>query len=78
MSDEKNPEAGQRCKVATGGGEEVAVWTGFMWASEDGSRLIDEADIKSWEAAPAEGELKVTFPEGVKMETPPEGEPESE
>lgn len=32
MSETKTPEAGERCRVKTGAGEEIAIWTGFMWA----------------------------------------------
>ena len=59
MSDQDTPEAGERCKVKTGKGEEIAIWTGHMWASEDGSRILDEGEIESWEEAPSEGELKI-------------------
>ena len=63
MSEKDTPEAGERCKVKCGGKEEVAIWTGFMWASEDGSRIIDGDDIESWVEAPSEGELKVIYPD---------------
>lgn len=59
MSDKDTPEAGERCKVKTGKGEEIAIWTGHMWASEDGSRIIEGSEIKSWKEAPSEGELKI-------------------
>lgn len=62
MSDEKTPEAGERCKVTTGQGEEIAVWTGHMWASEDGSRIIDAADIQSWTESPSETPLEIIRP----------------
>ena len=60
MSDE-TPEPGIRCKVKTSDGEEIGVWTGHMWASEDGSRLLD--GIESWEPAPHEDELRVIMPD---------------
>ncbi len=60
MADENTPEAGERCKVKTGAGEEIAVWTGHMWASEDGSRILGSSEIESWEEAPSEGELTIT------------------
>ena len=59
MSDKDTPEAGERCKVKTGKGEEVAIWTGHMWATEAGSRIIAAEEIQSWEEAPSEGELKI-------------------
>lgn len=62
MADKDTPEAGQRCKVKTGESEEIAVWTGHMWASEDGSRIIEGEEIESWEEAPHEGELKIVRP----------------
>ena len=55
MSD--TPEAGARCKVQTDDGEEIAVYTGHMYASEDGSRIIE--NVKSWEEAPSEGLLRI-------------------
>lgn len=60
MTEQDTPEAGTRCKVKTGEGEELAVWTGHMWASEDGSQIIDTSQIESWEEAPSEGELEIT------------------
>lgn len=59
MSEQDTPESGTRCKVTCGGKEEVAVWTGHMWAAEDGSRIIDGPEVQSWTEAPSEGELKV-------------------
>jgi len=56
---DKTPENGQRCTVKTAKGDELAVWTGFMWATADGSRIIEGADIKSWEPAPFEDELTI-------------------
>lgn len=53
MADEtKTPEAGSRCKVKTSEGEEIAVYTGFMWATEDGGRILDSGEIDSWEEEP--------------------------
>lgn len=60
MTEQDTPEAGTRCKVKTGEGDELAVWTGHMWATEDGSRILEGAEIESWEEAPSEGELEVT------------------
>ncbi len=60
MSDDTNtPEPGQRCRVTADQGEEIAVWTGHMWASEDGSRIIESETIESWEEAPHEGDLQI-------------------
>jgi hypothetical protein len=59
MADQDTPEAGERCKVRTGKGEEIAIWTGFMWATEDGSRILEGSEIESWEEAPHEGELTI-------------------
>ncbi|MFP4074451.1 MAG: hypothetical protein ACLFVZ_10475 [Actinomycetota bacterium] len=59
MADKETPEAGERCRVKTSKGEEIAIWTGHMWASEDGSRIIEGSEIESWEEAPSEGELKI-------------------
>jgi len=59
MADQDTPEAGERCKVKTGKGEEIAIWTGHMWASEDGSRIIESSEIQSWKEAPSEGELTI-------------------
>jgi len=63
MSEQDTPEAGERCTVKCGGKEEIAIWTGFMWASEDGSRIIEGSDIESWTEAPSPGELKVIYPD---------------
>ena len=60
MADQDTPEAGERCRVKTSKGEEIAIWTGHMWASEDGSRILDGSAIESWEEAPSEGELTIT------------------
>lgn len=60
MAEQDTPEAGTRCKIKSSQGDEIAVWTGHMWASEDGSRIIDEGEIESWEEAPHEGELEIT------------------
>jgi len=62
MSDKGTPEAGERCKVKTGAGEEIAIWTGHMWASEDGSRIIEGSDIQSWKEAPCETPLEIIRP----------------
>ncbi len=61
MADESStPEAGSRCKVKTSDGEEIAVYTGFMWATEDGSRILDPEDVESWEEEPlGDGEFQV-------------------
>jgi hypothetical protein len=59
MPEKGTPEAGERCKVKTAKGEEIAIWTGFMWACEDGSRIIEGSEIESWEEAPSEGELTI-------------------
>lgn len=59
MSDQDTPEAGTRCKAKTGKGEEIAIWTGHMWATEDGDRIIEAEEIESWEEAPSEGELTI-------------------
>lgn len=59
MAEKDTPEAGERCRVKTGKGEEIAVWTGHMWASEDGSRILEGSEIESWEEAPQKGELKI-------------------
>lgn len=64
MTDDKStPDAGQRCRVKADKGEEIAVWTGHMWASEDGSRIIESEAIESWEEAPHEDELTITRPD---------------
>ena len=64
MADESStPEAGSRCKVKTSGGEEIAVYTGHMWAAEDGSRILDPGEIESWEEEPlGDGEFQVAGP----------------
>ena len=67
MSDD-TPEAGERCKVATDDGEAIAIWTGHVWASEDGSKIFES--VSSWTEEPTEGELGVTMPDGVTMEEP--------
>lgn len=59
MADKDTPEAGERCRIKTAKGEEIAIWTGFMWASEDGSRIIEASDIQSWKESPSEGELTI-------------------
>ncbi len=59
MTDKETPEAGTRCRVELNEGQELAVWTGHMWATEDGSRILEGAEIKSWEKAPHEGELEI-------------------
>lgn len=64
------PEPGTKAKVQTDDGEETAVHTGIMWASEDGSRIIE--NVKSWEEIPDEGELEIKeLPD--KLEEPPVG-----
>lgn len=73
MSD--TPEPGTRVKVQTDDGEEIAVYTGHMYGSEDGSRIIE--NVQSWEEAPSEGELAITgAPE--TLPEPPAGEHEEE
>jgi len=62
MSEKQTPEAGERCKVTCGGKEEIAIWTGHMWASEDGSRIIEGSDIESWKEAPCETPLEIIRP----------------
>ncbi len=59
MADRDTPEAGERCKVKTDEGERIAIWTGHMWAAEDGSEIIEGSKIESWKEAPSEGELKI-------------------
>ena len=67
------PEPGTRAKVETDDGSEIAIHTGHAWASEDGSRLIE--NVKSWEEQPTEGELAISeLPE--QLEKPPTGEEE--
>lgn len=73
MSDD-TPEAGERCKVTTDDGEEIAVWTGHVWASEDGSRIIET--VKSWKEEPTPGDLEVQMPEGASLEEAPKPEEE--
>ena len=69
------PEPGTRAKVQTDEGEEIAVHTGHMWASEDGSRIID--NVESWEEAPSESELTVTgAPETLPEPPTPEADEE--
>jgi hypothetical protein len=63
---EQEPEAGARSRVETAGGEGCAVGSGLMWASENGSRLIDASENKSWKAAEPLAELTVTYPDGVE------------
>lgn len=72
MAEHKTPEAGERCKVATAGGEQIAIWTGHMWASEDGSRLLDSEQIESWQEAPAGGDLEVKMPDGTTQKVDPQ------
>lgn len=72
MADKDNPEAGERCTVKTADGEETAVWTGHVWAADDGSRLIDAEAIQSWEAAPIGGDLEVRMPDGKTQKVNPE------
>ena len=66
-----HPEPGTRVKVQTDDGEEVAVYTGHSYGSEDGSRIIE--NVKSWEEAPQEGALEIS---GAPDELPeaPEGD----
>lgn len=59
MSDQDTPEAGERCKVKTDEGERIAIWTGHMWAAEDGSEIIESAKIESWKEAPSPEELTI-------------------
>lgn len=59
MAEKDTPEAGMRCRVQLDEGEEIAVWTGHMWATADGSRIIEGSEIESWEKAPHEGELEI-------------------
>ena len=74
MSDD-TPEPGTKAKVQTDDGEETAVHTGHMWASEDGSRIIE--NVKSWEEIPAEGDLEIKeLPD--QLEEPPVGEASDE
>ena len=74
MSDEM-PEPGTKAKVQTDDGEETAVYTGHMWGSEDGSRIIE--NVKSWEEIQSEGELEVKdLPD--QLEEPPIGEASEE
>ncbi len=63
MSKTDQPEPGERCKVQLSDGETIAVWTGHMWAADNGQRILSEAEIQSWEVAPSEGELKVIRPD---------------
>ncbi|MCH9649025.1 MAG: hypothetical protein K0U98_12370 [Deltaproteobacteria bacterium] len=63
MSDTDKPEAGERCKVQTSDGETEAIWTGHCWAVDNGSKILDETGVQSWEAAPLQDELKITRPE---------------
>ena len=62
------PEPGTRVNVQTDDGEEIAVYTGHMYGSEDGSKIIE--NVKSWEEAPNEGELEITGAPETLMEAP--------
>ncbi len=74
MSDD-TPEPGTKAKVQTDDGEETAVHTGHMWASEDGSRIIE--NVKAWEEIQGEAALEVKdLPD--KLEEPPVGEASDE
>lgn len=72
MAEQGTPEAGERCKVRTAEGEQTAIWTGHVWASEDGSRLIEVDAIESWQEAPAGGDLEVKMPDGSTQKVNPE------
>lgn len=75
MSDD-TPEAGIKAKVQTDDGEETAVHTGHMWATEDGSKIIE--NVKSWEEIPADdSDLEIKdLPD--KLEEPPVPEHDNE
>lgn len=72
MAEQETPEAGERCQVKTASGEETAIWTGHVWASEDGSRLIEAEAIESWQEAPLGGDLVVKMPDGTTQMVTPE------
>jgi hypothetical protein len=72
MADQKTPEAGERCTDKTTEGEQTAIWTGHVWASEDGSRLIDSDPIESWQEAPTGGDLEVKMPDGTMQKVDPQ------
>lgn len=59
MADQETPEAGTRCRVELSDGKQLAVWTGHMWATDDGSRILESSEIQSWKEAPHEGELEI-------------------
>lgn len=50
------PGAGTRCKAKISEREEILVYTGYMWAAEDGGRILEEGKVESWEEAPRDEE----------------------
>lgn len=75
MAGQGTPEPGGKCRVQTDEGEQTAIWTGHVWASEDGSSLIDADKIESWEEEAPVKEMEVKMPDGevqkVSIEVPP-------
>lgn len=73
---EDTPEPGTKAKVLTDDGEEIAVHTGHMWASEDGGRILE--NVRAWKEIPADdSDLEIKdLPD--RLEEPPVPEHDNE